>query len=185
MDIVSSSSSKMDKVIDAFKLELSRVRTGRAHPSMLEAAKIEAYGSFMRLKELAAVTVADYNLLTITPFDRSVVKDVYRSLSGSDIDMIFSLDGNIVRAKVPMITEEYKKNILKKVAKDLEAKKVSIRSVRMDANATLKKMKKDSDITEDDLKRLSTEIQTLTDKNIKTLSNMFAEKESEIMSSKT
>lgn len=175
--------SKMSKCVEHFGDYLENVRTGRANIGMLENCLVDAYGSKAKLKELAILTTPDCSQISISPFDRSTSKDILASLNSQDLDMTFSMDDTtIIRAKIPPITEEYKKNVIKRLTKDLEKYKVSIRQIRMVANDEIKQEKSKSIITEDAARMTLKEIDNATSKYTKDLDKVFDHKKRNLMS---
>lgn len=181
-EIVLNATQKMEAVCNSFIKELSSVRTGRASSGMVSDLIVTAYGTNMKLNDLADISVLDFNYIVITPFDQSIVKDIYSSLNKLDIDIMFSIDGRTIRAKIPPITEDYKKSIVKKISKDLELRKISIRNIRMDANDKIKKMKNSSQISEDEQRKTLEKVQEITNKSSTALDKIFSDKSKEIMS---
>lgn len=174
-------SEKMDKTIGVLKDELMTIRAGRANPNMLNKIVVEYYGSPTPLSQLANITVPEPRLLQINPYDVSAISEIEKAIMNSDLGMNPSNDGKIIRLSVPMLTEERRKDLVKQVKKTGENSKVAIRNERREANDKLKKMHKDGDLTEDDLKSAEDDIQKLTDKHIKTIDDMVKTKEAEVL----
>lgn len=173
---------EMADCIDHFKNLLSGVRTGRASTSMMEHIKVSAYGAVVPLKEIALLTAPEFNQIIITPFDKSIAKEVFGSLNSLDLDMSFILeDGPRIRVTFPAVTEDYKKNIIKRLRKDLEEHKVTIRRIRMQVGKEIKEEKSNALITEDELSRLQKEIDEETSKNVNLLNEIFENKSKDIL----
>src|SRR3712207_620570 len=151
-DILNKSKEKMDKSISVLKKELSSMKAGKANPSMLDKIKVEYYGSETLINQLANVSSPEPRVLLIQPWDKNSLKDIERAILQSDLGLNPSNDGSVIRLIVPELTEETKKEIVKKVKKMGEEAKVAIRSIRRDANDKVKNLKKDNEITEDEAK---------------------------------
>ncbi|MCK5787811.1 MAG: ribosome recycling factor [Chlamydiia bacterium] len=175
-------SAKMEECVESFEKVLKAVRTGRASTGMIEDTKVEVYGTFMRLKDVALLSISDFDQIMITPFDKTAIKDIQRSLESQDLSMIFAPEDRGIRAKIPPITSEYRERMVKRIAKDLENAKIQIRRTRMQFNDKIKEDKKNRTITEDNSKILSKVVQEMTDKYVKVLEKCFDGKKSEILS---
>ncbi len=174
-------SEKMDKTVNVLKDELMTIRAGRANPNILNKVVVEYYGSPTPLSQLANITVPEARLLQINPYDVTAITDIEKAIMNSDLGMNPSNDGKIIRLAVPMLTEERRKDLVKQVKKTGENSKVAIRNERREANDKLKKMHKDGDLTEDDLKSSEEDVQKLTDKHIKTIDDLVKAKEAEVL----
>ena len=171
----------MAKSVIALKNELNRVRTGRASLSILDGIKVDYYGTSTPLNQMATLAVPESRLITIQPWDISVIKDIEKALLKSDLGLTPSNDGKIIRISIPALTEDRRKELVKVVSKICEDYKVSVRNIRRDSNELLKSMKKDGEISEDDAFRSQDEVQKITDEQIKLIDECFKEKEKEIL----
>lgn len=174
--------NKMSKTVDALEREYSMIRAGRANPAILDKITIDYYGVATSLNQVAAISVAEAKVLVIQPWDKSCLGLIEKAIQTSDIGINPNNDGNVIRIIFPALTEERRKELSKQVSKLAEDSKVSIRSIRRDIIENLKKMKKNSEITEDDLKSSEKEVQDITDKFCKKIDIISKEKEKEIMS---
>lgn len=172
---------KMDKTIEGFKKELNKVRTGRASLSLLDAIRVDYYGTRTPLSQMATLSVPESRLITIQPWDASVIGAIEKTILTSDLGLTPSNDGKIIRLSIPSLTEERRKDLIKIVNKMSEERKVTARNIRRDSNEFLKNMKKDGDITEDECFKAQDEIQKITDDNIKQVDEICKEKEKEIL----
>ncbi len=171
----------MEKCVESLKDQLSSLRTGKASPRMLDRIMVEAYGSRMPLNQVATIGTPEARLLTVTPFDKGQISAIEKAIMISDLGITPTSDGTVIRLPIPPLNEERRKEYVKQARKQGEDAKVSIRGVRRDANEQLKKAKGDSDITEDDLKRGTDQVQKLTDEWVKTVDQVLEAKEAEIM----
>ncbi|MGD9135145.1 MAG: ribosome recycling factor [Desulfobacterales bacterium] len=171
----------MGKSVTALRNELKRVRTGRASLSILDGIKVDYYGTPTPLNQMSTLAVPESRLITIQPWDISVIKDIEKALLKSDLGLTPSNDGKIIRISIPALTEERRKELVKIVRKICEDYKVSVRNIRRDSNELLKSMKKDGEISEDDAFKAQDEVQKITDEQIKLIDECFKEKEKEIL----
>jgi len=171
----------MQQALDHFKQELKNLRTSRANPSMLDSVHVEAYGSHMRLKELANVTAPESRQLLVTPFDPSTVHLVAKGIEGANLNLQPKVDGHVIRINIPSMDESVRKEIVKLCKKKAEECKVQIREVRRKFNELVRKQKADGTIPEDMMKKLEKTIQDATDKFCKDIDAFCAEKEKEIL----
>lgn len=172
---------RMEKSIDSLKTELKKVRTGRASASLVDGIRVDYYGTPTPLKQLATISVPESRLITIQPWDVNAVKDVEKALLKSDLGLTPSSDGKIIRISIPPLTEERRKDLVKQVNKTCEEYKVAVRNIRRDSNDTLKNLKKDGDISEDEAFRAQDEVQKITDTHIGKIDAIYKEKEKEIL----
>jgi len=179
--IISSADEKMNKSISVLKHELGSFKAGRANAGMLDRIHVECYGSLMPLSQLANISAPEPRVLLIQPWDKSSMKDIEKSILKSDLGLNPSNDGSAIRLIIPELTEETRKTLLKTVKKTGEDAKVAIRSIRRDANDKIKSLKKNSEITEDEVKKSEDIIQKDTDRFIKEIDKMIDKKEKEIM----
>ena len=171
----------MGKSVEALKNELKRIRTGRASLSILDGIKVDYYGTLTPLNQMATLAVPESRLITIQPWDVSVVKDIEKAILKSDLGLTPSSDGKIIRISIPQLTEDRRKELVKVVHKVCEEYKVSVRNFRRDSNELLKSMKKDGEITEDDAFKSQEQVQKITDEHIKLIDECYQEKEKEIL----
>jgi len=172
---------KMEKAIGALNTELKKIRTGRAQVSMLDSIKVNYYGTLSPLSQVAAISTPDAKSFLIAPWEASIVKEIESAIIKSDIGMAPMSDGKIIRLKVPDLTEERRKDLVKQTKKIVEDAKVAIRMARRDANEVSKKALKDKVASEDESKKSEAEIQKLTDDYIKKVDAIADEKEKSIM----
>ncbi len=171
----------MDKAIVALKKELKRLRTGRASLSILDGIKVDYYGTMTPLNQMASLAVPESRLITIQPWDVSVIKEIEKAVLKSDLGLTPSNDGKIIRIAIPPLTEDRRKELVKIVHKMCEEHKVSVRNIRRDSNDLLKTMKKDGEISEDDGFKAQDEVQKITDEQIKLIDECYKQKEKEIL----
>jgi ribosome recycling factor len=180
-EILFSAEEAMDKAVDFMKHEFSTVRTGKASPSLVEGIEVDAYGSSMKLKQLALITTPEPRLIVITPFDVSTSKAIEKAINESKIGITPSVDGKIIRLPIPELSEERRKDLVKTIKTMAEETRVRIRSARRHAMDTAKKMQKEGSLTEDDLKSAETQIQKLTDKYVGDVDSHVESKEADVM----
>ncbi|PYZ98041.1 ribosome recycling factor [Alteribacter lacisalsi] len=179
--IMNDAKSRMDKSVESLRKELSTLRAGRANPSILDKVQVEYYGMMTPLNQLATISVPEARMLTIQPFDKSSLADIERAIQKADLGLTPSNDGNIIRITIPALTEERRAELVKLVRRYAEDAKVAIRNIRRDSNDELKKLQKEGELTEDDLRRSQDEVQKLTDSYVKTVDETADNKEKEIM----
>ena len=172
---------KMDKVMIHLDTEFQGIRTGRAHPGLLETVKVDYYGSQMPVKQLATINVPESRVLVITPFDKGSAKMIEKAILSANIGMTPNVDGANIRLVVPELTGERRKEFAKMAAKIAEEAKGAVRNIRRDANDFYKKQEKASEITEDDLKKLLDTVQKTTDKYVAKIDAEYKKKEKEIL----
>ena len=180
-EIRKDADSRMEKSVEAFKNQISKIRTGRASPSILDGIMVEYYGSATPLRQLASVTVEDSRTLAINLFDRSLGSAVEKAIMASDLGLNPSSAGSVIRVPLPPLTEERRKDLIKVVRNEAEQGRVAVRNVRRDANDKVKALLKDKEISEDEDRRSQDDVQKLTDAYIKLLDTALAEKEKELM----
>ncbi|MCC5852146.1 MAG: ribosome recycling factor [Alkalimonas sp.] len=180
-DIINDSKSRMEKSVDALKSQLSKVRTGRAHPSLLDNIMVPYYGADTPLRQVANITVEDARTLSLTVFDKSVTAAVEKAIINSDLGLNPMSAGTNIRIPLPPLTEERRRDLVKVVRAEAEQGRVAIRNIRRDANNDLKALLKEKEITEDDERRTADEIQKLTDLYVKRVDEALADKEKELM----
>ena len=181
-DIINTLEDKMNKTISKLKSDLSTMKAGRANPTMLNRIQVEYYGSMCPLTQVANVSAPEPRVLMITPWEKAIMKDIEKAILKSDLGLNPSSDGSVIRLVIPELTEETRKNLVKNVKKTGEEAKVALRSIRRDANDKLKAQKKDSDISEDEIKKAEEQVQKKTDVFVKQVDEIVDAKEKEIMS---
>jgi ribosome recycling factor len=179
--VMNETKSKMTNAIQAFSRDLASIRAGRATPSILDKLTIDYYGSPTPVNQVAGISIPEARLIMIQPYDKSVLGDIEKAILKSDLGLSPSNDGSVIRLAVPALTEERRKDLVKQVKKEAEEAKVVIRNIRRDANVEFKKLEKKSEITEDDLRGYTDDVQKLTDNNITKIDEMAKDKEKEIM----
>ena len=179
--IIKQGEEKMIKTIDSLQKEFSTIRTGKANPSILNNVQVEYWGMMTPLIQVGTISVPDAQTIMIKPYDKSVLKNIEKAIITADLGFNPINDGDVVRIPVPPLTEEVRKNLAKDVKKIAENSKVAIRNIRRDILEQIKKLEKDSLISEDELKRYSDEVQKLTDKFIANIDTLAKEKEQAIM----
>ena len=172
---------KMDKCVEAYRQELANIRTGRAHPGLLDSVEVEVYGSKMKINQLGNVTVPDPHMLAIDLWDKSQINTVEKALRASQLGVNPSNDGRLIRVPIPQLTEERRRGLVKHAAHLGEEAKVAVRNVRRHALEAIKTHQKDGDIPEDDAHKLSDKIQKLTDKHIAAIDAALKHTEADIM----
>ncbi|MPV85556.1 ribosome recycling factor [Ostreibacterium oceani] len=180
-NIKQDTKSRMAKSIDALKLELSRIRTGRAHPSLLDHVTVDFYGSEVPVGQAANVSNSDARTLTIQPWDKSMVAVIEKAIINSDLGITPTSAGDIIRINLPPLTEERRKDLVKIVRGEGENAKIAIRNIRRDANQSIKNLLNDKAITEDDERRAETDIQKITDDFVAQVDQVLAEKEKDLL----
>ena len=172
---------KMDKTILSYKKDLSTLRTGRANASMLDMVKVDVYGQMMPINQLASISVPEARLITVQVWDQANIKAVDAAIQQSDLGVNPQIDGSVLRIRIPDLTEERRKDLIKVLKNIGEKNKVSIRNIRREANDELKKLIKDKKISEDENKLFEKNIQKITDENILNIDKILQEKEKEIL----
>ncbi len=174
-------SEKMDKTLNVFNEDLKRIRAGRANPAVLDKVTVDYYGTATPIPQVGNVSVPEARTIIIQPWDASILSAIEKAIQTSDIGINPNNDGKVIRLNFPPLTEDRRKEIVKDVRKRAEEAKVALRSIRRDAMENYKAKKKASEITEDDLKGIEKDIQTITDNYVKEVDTMTAAKEKEIM----
>ncbi len=172
---------RMNKAVEHYRHEIASIRTGRASTSIMDGIKVDYYGTKTLLSNISHVTVPEGQLIVIQPFDPSSLEFIEKAIISSDVGLTPNNDGNIIRLNIPSLTEERRKELVKVVHKIIEEGRVAIRNIRRDANDHLKKSEKDHDLSEDNLKRATDNIQEMTDDHIKNLNQIQDAKEKEIL----
>ena len=180
-DILKDSKTRMEKSVEALKSQLSKIRTGRAHPSLLDGIQVSYYGASTPLRQVANVSVEDARTLTISVFDKTLIQPVEKAILQSDLGLNPMSAGTTIRVPLPPLTEERRRDLVKVVRNEAEGARVAVRNIRRDANADLKTLLKDKEIGEDDERKAVDEVQKLTDAFVKKVDEVLADKEKELM----
>ncbi len=180
-DVKKNTQTKMEKTLNALSEELKKIRTGRAQVSMLDNVKVNYYGNLSPLSQVASISCPDAKSFLIAPWENSILKEIESALVKSELGMAPMNDGKVIRLKVPDLTEERRKDLVKQTKKIVEDARVAVRMSRRDANDEVKKAQKDKAISEDEAKKVETEIQKMTDDFIKKVDSIADEKEKSIM----
>ena len=180
-DIKKTAESKMGKSIEAFKNELHKIRTGRAHPGLLDQVQVDYYGSSVPISQVANVTLLDARTITVQPWEKGMGAKIEKAIRESDLGLNPSAQGDLLRVPMPALTEERRRELTKVVRHAGEDAKVAVRSVRREANEHLKKLLKDKEASEDDERRAQDEVQRLTDRVIAEIDKLVQGKEAEVM----
>ncbi len=180
-DVLQTGEKRMKAAIEATKKAFSAIRTGRANTGLLDRITVDYYGVSTPLNQLASISVPDPRLIVIQPYDKSTIKDIDRAIQASDIDLMPTNDGTVLRLAIPQLTEERRKQLVKVVKKEAEDKRVAVRNVRRDLNDEIRKMEKAGDISEDESRGAQDEVQELTDKYIAVIDELTESKEEEIL----
>lgn len=180
-EILELTESKMRKTIDVLRVDLASVRAGRATPSLLEKVMVDYYGTPTPVTQVASVTVPEPRMIIIQPWEKNLLKEIERAIMKSDLGLNPNSDGSVIRLNLPQLTEERRKEIVKTVHKKAEDARVIVRNLRRDANDAVKKVEKAKEITEDEAKKGTEDVQKMTDKFIKEIDSVMANKEKEVM----
>jgi len=180
-DILLEAEMAMEKSVDYMVHEFAAVRTGKASPALVENVDVQAYGSAMKLKQLALITTPEPRLLVVQPFDASTVRDIEKALNESRIGITPAVDGKIIRLPIPELSEERRKDLVRSLGKMAEEARVRVRGNRRSALDDAKKLKSSGELTEDGLRDLEGEVQKLTDRFVKSIDDHLSRKEAEIM----
>jgi ribosome recycling factor len=180
-ELLADAGERMQKSVDATRNEFSTVRTGRASPHLLDRIEVDYYGAITPLRQLANISASEARLLTVTPYDKSSIKAIEKSIMESDIGLTPSNDGSVIRLTIPELTEERRKELVKVVHGIAENGRVGVRNVRRDIMHDLRDLKKEGEVGEDEEKRAETELQKLTDSRISEIDNFLSGKEEEIL----
>lgn len=180
-DIKKNAQAKMDQSIAAFKNSLSRIRTGRANPALLDTIHVEYYGNPVPLSQVANVSLLDARTISVQPWERDMAAKIEKAIRESDLGLNPASMGELIRVPMPPMSEERRKEMTKIVRSEGENAKIAVRNLRRDANDTVKKLVKDKEASEDDQKRTESEVQKLTDKYIAEIDALVSSKEQEVM----
>ncbi|MGX1264614.1 ribosome recycling factor [Rossellomorea marisflavi] len=179
--IISNAKERMTKAIQTYSRELATIRAGRANASLLDKITVDYYGAPTPVNQLAGISIPEARMLVIQPYDKSALGDIEKAILKSDLGITPNSDGNILRIIIPALTEERRKELVKRVKKEAEDAKVAIRNIRRDANEELKKQEKAGEITEDDLRSYSEDVQKATDESIVKIDGIAKDKEQEML----
>jgi ribosome recycling factor len=180
-DIKKDAGERMDKSVAALRQELTKLRTGRAHTSLLDHITVDYYGSEVPLNQVSNVNVEDSRTLTVSPWEKDMVKAIEKAIMNSDLGLNPATAGTIIRVPLPPLTEERRKDMIRVVRNEAEGGRVAIRNIRRDAISDIKDLMKEKMIGQDDERRAEDEIQVITDKHVATVDEILAQKESELM----
>ena len=180
-DVLNTAKEKMEKTMKVLSSDFAAIRAGRANPAVLDRITVDYYGTPTPIQQMAAVSVSDARVLVIQPWDKSSLKSIEKAIQASDLGINPANDGTVIRLTFPQLTEERRKELSKDIKKLGEEAKVAVRAIRRDANEKIKTMKKNGDLTEDDVKLFDKDIQKLTDKYIENVDSAVSVKEKEIM----
>ncbi len=180
-DVLKTLDDKMAKSVEALKTDLGSIRAGRANPAILNKVMVDYYGTPTPLNQVANISAPEPRLITVQPWEKTMVKAVEKAIMTSDLGLTPNSDGVVIRLNVPQLTEERRKDLVKQVGKKAEEYRVTLRNMRRDANDAVKKMEKAKEITEDESKKAVDDIQKATDKKMKDLETIVANKEKEVM----
>ncbi|UXH77047.1 ribosome recycling factor [Roseateles amylovorans] len=180
-DIKKNAETKMAKSIEAFKSELQKIRTGRAHPGILDQVQVDYYGSPVPISQVANVSLLDARTLSVQPWEKGMGAKIEKAIRESDLGLNPASQGDLIRVPMPPLSEERRRDLIKVVKNTAEDAKVAVRNLRRDANEQAKKLAKDKQITEDDERRSQDEVQKLTDRVVSDIDKLVSAKEAEIM----
>ena len=181
-EIIKDAGQRMDKSAAVLKSELTKLRTGRAHPSLLSHLSVDYYGAQTPLNQVANITIEDARTLVVTPWEKSMVQAVEKAIMTSDLGLNPATAGLVIRVPLPPLTEERRRSLVKVVREELEKSRVSVRNIRRDANQDLKELHKSKEIGDDALRQAEDQVQKVTDDWIKTIDSIGADKEKDLMS---
>ena len=180
-EIKKNAEAKMARSIEVLKTDLQKIRTGRAHPGILDQVQVEYYGSMVPISQVANVTLLDARTISVQPWEKALGPKIEKAIRESDLGLNPSSQGDVIRVPTPALTEERRKELTKVVRNEGEDAKVAVRNLRRDANEHAKKLSKDKEISEDDERRSLDEVQKLTDRTVAEIERMIAAKEAEIL----
>ena len=180
-DIKKNADQKMQKSLESLRVDLGKIRTGRAHTGLLDHVMVEYYDSMVAINQVANINLGDARTINVQPYEKSMVGKVEKAIRDSDLGLNPATSGDAIRVPMPMLTEERRKELAKVVRTEGENAKVAVRNVRRDANESLKRLVKDKEISEDDEHRAQDEVQKLTDKYVAEIDKMLQAKEAEVM----
>jgi len=180
-EVKENADTRMKKSVDSLKLDLSKIRTGRAHAGILDHISVDYYGAQTLLTQLANITVADATTINIQPYEKTMIQAIEKAIRESDMGLNPATSGELIRIPMPALTEERRRDLIKVVKSEGENSKISIRNIRRDCNEILKKMSKEKEISEDDERRMQEEIQKITDEFIVEIDKLIDAKEKDLL----
>ncbi len=180
-EIKKSTEQKMNKTIESLKIDLGKVRTGRAHTGILDHVQVDYYGTMMPINQVSNVQLADARTITVQPFEKKMVHAVEKAIRDSDLGLNPASQGDVIRVPMPALTEERRRDLTKVVRGEAENARVAVRNVRRDANEHLKRLLKDHEVSEDDERRAQDEIQKMTDRHVAEIDRLLHAKEADLM----
>lgn len=180
-EVTETAKVKMHKSIDSLKLDLSKIRTGRAHAGILDHLTVDYYGAQTMLNQVASITVADATTINIQPFEKTMIQAIEKVIRESDMGLNPATSGELIRIPMPALTEERRRDLIKVVKSEGENSKISVRNTRRDSNEVLKKLSKEKEISEDDERRMQEEIQKITDNFILDIDKLIDAKEKDLL----
>ena len=180
-DIKKDATARMSKCVQTFQAELKKLRTGRAHPSLVEHLRVDYYGSEVPLQQVASISVEDGRTLVISPWEKTVVQAIEKAIQKSDLGLNPMTAGTVIRVPMPPLTEERRRDITKVLRHDAENARVAVRNVRRDVMTDIKELLKEKEISQDDERRAEVEVQKLTDKYVAEIEQVLVAKEKEVM----
>ena len=180
-EIKTDADTRMKKTLESLKNDLAKIRTGRAHPSLLDSVTVDYYGSEVPLSQVANISILDSRTLSLTPWEKPMVKVIEKAIMASDLGLNPSTTGDLIRIPLPPLTEERRKDLTKVVRKEGEGSKVAIRNIRRDANGSLKELLKEKEIAEDEERKAQDVVQKLTDEHVKKVDELLKVKEKDLM----
>lgn len=172
---------RMDGALEALRREFAGVRTGKASPSMLDTVRVDAYGSQVPLNQVGTVSAPEPRMLTVQPWDKTLIKAIERGIAEADLGLNPSNDGNLIRVPVPALTEERRRDFVRQLNRMAEEGRVSVRQGRKDANDEIKQRQKDGELSEDEARREQDEVQTMTNQYVERIDELAKRKEAEVM----
>ena len=180
-EIKKNAEQKMNKTVDSLKVDLGKVRTGRAHPGILDHVHVDYYGTMMPINQVANVTLADARTITVQPWEKKMVGAVEKAIRDSDLGVNPATQGDVIRIPMPALTEERRRDLTKIVRTEAENARVAVRNIRRDANEHLKRLLKDKEVSEDEERRAQDEVQKMTDRHIADIDKLLHIKEADLM----
>ena len=180
-DVYAELQSQIDATLSALKADLGKMRTGRANAAILDGVRVDYFGSMSPLSQVANVNVSDARLITVKPWDKSIIAEVEKAIMAAEIGITPQNDGEIIRLPIPALTEERRKELAKQVKQRAEDSRISLRNHRRDANDFLKELEKEKEISQDDLKKALEKVQQVTDAGNKSIDEIIAKKENELL----
>ncbi len=181
-EILNNAKARMEKTLGVLSSDFASIRAGRANPAVLDRITVDYYGTQTPINQMAAISVSDARVLVIQPWDKTSLKAIEKAIQASDLGINPANDGSVIRLTFPIPSEERRKELCKEIRKLGEDSKIAVRAIRRDSNDKIKSLKKDGEVTEDDVKKFDKDIQSLTDKYISMVDSAVSDKEREILS---